>query len=67
MKMRKTVYRKMDVDVKYKSVSELIRAWFVSLKFILVRKSIGLTLNGKDFGAINVIMFPKFKFIRVGE
>lgn len=67
MKMRKTIYSKIDIDVTYKNTFQLIRAWFISLKFIVMRKSMRLTLNGKDFGAINVVMFPKFKFIRAGE
>ena len=66
MKMRKTVYGTMDVDVKYKSVSELIRAWFISMRFIVMRKRVGLTIRGKNAGAINVVLFPKFRFIREG-
>ena len=67
MKMTKTIYSTMDVDVKYKNAWQLIRAWFVSLRFVVMRKSMGLTLNGKHYGSINVVMFPKFKFIRAGE
>ena len=67
MKMRKTVYGTMDVDVKYKSVSELIRAWFISMRFIVMRKSVGLTISGKNAGAINVVLFPKFTFTRAAE
>ena len=67
MKMTKTIYSTMDVDVMYKNAWQLIRAWFISLRFVVMRKSVGLTLNGKDFGAINVVMFPRFKFIRAGE
>lgn len=67
MKMRKTVYSKMDVNVEYKSVSELIRAWFISLRFIVMRRSVGLTISGKNAGSINVVVFPKFKFVREGR
>ena len=67
MKMHKTVYSRLNVDVKYKSVSELIRAWFVSLRFMVMRRNVGLTISGKNAGSIDVVLFPKFKFVRAGE
>lgn len=67
MQMRKTIYSRLDVEVKHESVFELIRNWIVAKKFIVMRKRVGLTLNGKDFGHIDVVLFPKFKFTRVGE
>lgn len=67
MKVSNTIMGSMDVEVKYKNFGELIRAWFIALRFTIMQKSINLTISGKNVGSIKVIMFPKFKFSRAGE
>ena len=67
MRMRKTICGKMDVEVKCENAWQLVRAWLISLRFVIVRGNVGLTINGNDFGSIRVVVFPKFRFIRAVE
>ena len=65
--MRKTIYSTMDFDIEYKTVWQFVMALFFSIRFCVMHHKVNLTLNGKDFGSINVVAFPRFKFVRAGE
>lgn len=67
MKMRKTIYSKMDFEIKYKTVWQFIKAMLFSVRYCIMTHVFKLTINGKDYGSFNIVAFPRFKFIRAGE